>query len=39
MVALVATRRNPAVREFYERPLKADKPKKVAFWWRACANC
>jgi hypothetical protein len=30
MGALVATRRNPAVREFYERLLAAGKPKKVA---------
>ena len=30
MGALVATRRNPVVREFYERLLAAGKPKKVA---------
>ncbi len=30
MGALVATRRNPVVREFYERLLAAAKPKKVA---------
>ncbi len=30
MGALVATRRNPALREFYERLLAAGKPKKVA---------
>jgi transposase len=30
MGALVATRRNPAIREFYERLLAAGKPKKVA---------
>jgi transposase len=30
MGALVATRRNPLVREFYERLLAAGKPKKVA---------
>jgi transposase len=30
MGALVATRRNPAVKEFYERLLAAGKPKKVA---------
>jgi transposase len=30
MGALVAARRNPAVREFYERLLAAGKPKKVA---------
>ena len=27
---LVAARRNPAIREFYERLLAAGKPKKVA---------
>jgi transposase len=30
MGALVATRRNPVVRQFYERLLAAGKPKKVA---------
>ena len=30
MGALVATRYNPAIREFYERLLAAGKPKKVA---------
>ncbi len=30
MGALVAARRNPAVKEFYERLLAAGKPKKVA---------
>ena len=30
MGALVAARRNPVVREFYERLLAAGKPKKVA---------
>ena len=30
MAALVATRRNPAIREFYQRLLTAGKPKKVA---------
>jgi transposase len=30
MGALVAARRNPVVREFYERLLRAGKPKKVA---------
>ena len=30
MGALVAARRNPAIREFYERLLAAGKPKKVA---------
>ena len=30
MGALVATRRNPAVRAFYRRLLAAGKPKKVA---------
>jgi transposase len=30
MGALVATRRNPVVKEFYERLLAAGKPKKVA---------
>ena len=30
MGALVATRHNPAIKEFYERLLKAGKPKKVA---------
>jgi transposase len=30
MGALVATRHNPLIREFYERLLAAGKPKKVA---------
>jgi len=30
MAALVATRRNPVIREFYQRLLAAGKPKKVA---------
>jgi transposase len=30
MGALVAARRNPVIREFYERLLGAGKPKKVA---------
>ena len=30
MGALVATRHNPVLKEFYERLLKAGKPKKVA---------
>jgi transposase len=30
MAALVATRRNPVIREFYHRLLAAGKPKKVA---------
>lgn len=30
MGALVATRHNPVIREFYERLLAAGKPKKVA---------
>ena len=30
MGALVATRHNPAIKEFYERLLAAGKPKKVA---------
>src|SRR5829696_7060041 len=30
MGALVAARRNPVIREFYERLLAAGKPKKVA---------
>ena len=30
MGALVATRHNPILEEFYERLLKAGKPKKVA---------
>jgi transposase len=30
MGALVAARRNPVVKEFYERLLTAGKPKKVA---------
>jgi transposase len=30
MGALVAARRNPVVKEFYERLLAAGKPKKVA---------
>ncbi len=30
MSALVATRHNPAIKEFYERLLAAGKPKKVA---------
>ena len=30
MGALVATRHNPLIAEFYERLLKAGKPKKVA---------
>ncbi len=38
MGALVAARRNPIVREFYERLLAAGKPKKVAFWWPAHAQ-
>ena len=35
MSALLATRHNPHIKEFYERLLSAGKPKKVAFWWRA----
>ncbi len=34
MGALVATRHNPHIKEFYERLLAAGKSKKVA-WWRA----
>ncbi len=30
MAAIVAMRHNPVIREFYERLLKAGKPKKVA---------
>ena len=30
MAALVATRRNPVIRDFYQRLLRAGKPKKVA---------
>ena len=30
MGALVASLRNPVLREFYQRPLQAGKPKKVA---------
>jgi transposase len=39
MGALVAARRNPAIREFYERLLAAGKPKKVALVACACASC
>ena len=38
MGALVASRHNPAIRDFYQRLLAAGKPKKVA-WSRPCANC
>jgi transposase len=38
MGALVAPRRNPIVKEFYERLLAAGKPKKVALWWPACTS-
>jgi transposase len=30
MSAMVASRHNPLIREFYERLVKAGKPKKVA---------
>ena len=30
MAALVASRHNPVIRAFYQRPLAAGKPKKVA---------
>ena len=36
MGALVATRRNPVLRDFYQRLLEAGKPKKVAL--TACAR-
>lgn len=36
MGALVASRRNPVLRDFYQRLLEAGKPKKVAF--TACAR-
>jgi transposase len=39
MGALVAVRRNPVVKEFYERLLAAGKPKKVAVVACACASC
>jgi transposase len=39
MGALVAARRNPAIREFYERLLAAGKPKKVALVAWSCASC
>ena len=38
MGALVASRYNPAVRDFYQRLPAAGKPKKWR-WSRACANC
>ena len=38
MGALVASRHNPAIRDFYQRLLAAGKPKKVR-WSRPCANC
>jgi hypothetical protein len=37
--SLVAARRNPVVKEFYERLLAAGKPKKVALVACACASC
>jgi transposase len=39
MGALVAARRNPVVKEFYERLLAAGKPKKLALVACACARC
>jgi hypothetical protein len=39
MGALVAARRNPVVKEFYERLVAAGKPKKVALVACACASC
>jgi transposase len=39
MGALVAARRNPAIKEFYERLLAAGKPKKVALVAWSCASC
>ena len=38
MGALVASRHNPAIRDFYQRLLTAAKPKKWR-WSRPCANC
>ena len=40
MGALVATRHNPVLKEFYERLLKAGKPKKVALvaWHEEAAH-
>ena len=38
MGALVASRHNPAIRDFYQRLLAAGKPTKVALS-RPCANC
>ena len=35
MGALVATRYNPVIRDFYQRLLEAGKPKKVALTARA----
>jgi transposase len=39
MGALVATRHNPQIKEFYERMLSAGKPKKVALVAWSCASC
>jgi transposase len=39
MGALVATRHNPQIKEFYERMLSAGKPKKVALVAWLCASC
>ena len=38
MGALVASRFNPVITDFYQRLLSAGKPKKVR-WSRPCANC
>ena len=38
MGALVASRQNPAIRDFYQRLLAAGKPKRWR-WSRPCANC
>lgn len=39
MGALVASRHNPAIREFYERLVVAGKPPRRWPWWRACGGC
>ena len=39
MRAMVASRHNPVIRDFYQRLLSAGKPKKVALTASACASC
>jgi transposase len=38
MSAMVASRHNPLIRQFYERLVEAGSPRRW-LWWRACASC